>query len=265
MRRSTALPEFSLTDPTPSLEAVLAELALVKRRLCDLELKNAAASPRSTRRWVGLGLLAGLVGSVALAANGNCPNGMPFCFAPDSPALASDINMNFAQLKEWLEQKVGTTGTSSVTVTGPMRVQVGGTNNAAASVGKPLFLSAAMSDGTSNTGGVEFRHDNLTQGVGIGYNTVYATGGSADQVLQLKAKGASNINLLSSTSVTGDLSCSANVWGSGPTVQSFVNRGPCAAVSSRCPAGQFVCGLQFTHACGVPWYEELYAVECCSL
>ena len=41
--------------------------------------------------------------------------------------------------------------------------------------------------------------------------------------------------------------------------------GPCTSVSSRCPAGQFVCGLQFTHVCAAAWYEELYAVDCCSL
>jgi hypothetical protein len=40
-----------------------------------------------------------------------CTNGIPFCFAPNDPALASEINLNFAALKTWLEAKVGPTGT----------------------------------------------------------------------------------------------------------------------------------------------------------
>lgn len=37
--------------------------------------------------------------------------------------------------------------------------------------------------------GVEFRHSNGTQGLGFGYNTVYAVGSNPDQDLNLKARG----------------------------------------------------------------------------
>ena len=38
--------------------------------------------------------------------------------------------------------------------------------------------------------GVEFRHSNGTQGLGFGYNTVYATGSNPNQDLNLKARGS---------------------------------------------------------------------------
>jgi hypothetical protein len=41
--------------------------------------------------------------------------------------------------------------------------------------------------------GVEFRHSNGTQGIGFGYNTIYATGSNTDQPLRLQARGASNV------------------------------------------------------------------------
>lgn len=43
--------------------------------------------------------------------------------------------------------------------------------------------------------GVEFRHSNGTQGIGFGYNTIYATGGNASQDLNLKARGAGKVNV----------------------------------------------------------------------
>ncbi|HKQ74172.1 MAG TPA: hypothetical protein VJ810_10770 [Blastocatellia bacterium] len=41
----------------------------------------------------------------------------------------------------------------------------------------------------------EFKHDNETQGVGIGYSTVYATGSNADQTLSVFARGKGSLLL----------------------------------------------------------------------
>jgi hypothetical protein len=259
--------------PNPSNEALLAELERMKSRLAELEARIAVPPVRrASRKALMLAACVGLVGGVAAAANGACPNGMPFCFAPDSPALASQVNNNFAQLKEWLEQKVGTSGTADVTITGPtthtaaVRVQTGATSNAATASGKPMFISGVIGDGTAGAGGLEVRHDNLTQGIGIGYNTIYATGSTPDQSVQLKARGAGTINLLSPVTMSGDLSCGSNTWGSGPITVAFQNRAPCTnSITSRCPNGQFVCGLVFNHGCNVNWWEEQFAVECCAL
>jgi hypothetical protein len=43
--------------------------------------------------------------------------------------------------------------------------------------------------------GVEFRHSNGSQGIGFGYNTIYATGGNGDQDLNLKPRGNGKVNV----------------------------------------------------------------------
>ena len=60
--------------------------------------------------------------------------------------------------------------------------------------GRSLYVTGTSLD----TLGVEFRHDNGTQGIGLGYNTVYATGSSNNQDLGMSARGLSG-NLLFST------------------------------------------------------------------
>lgn len=52
---------------------------------------------------------------------------------------------------------------------------------------------------TGEADGIEFRHSNGSQGIGFGYNTIYATGTNADQDLKLAARGNGHVV------VTGDL------------------------------------------------------------
>ncbi|MFH0866625.1 MAG: tail fiber domain-containing protein [Bacteroidota bacterium] len=57
---------------------------------------------------------------------------------------------------------------------------------------RSLYVTGTFGAGSS---GVEFRHDNGTQGIGFGYNTIYATGSNAIQDLGLQALGATgNLN-----------------------------------------------------------------------
>ncbi len=93
------------------------EVADLARRLADVEAQLAAAG-RARRRWLlGTAFVLVVSASVAFAADGQCPNGLPFCFASDTPARASEINHNFAQLKEWLETKVGAVSSGTITAT----------------------------------------------------------------------------------------------------------------------------------------------------
>lgn len=79
------------------------ELEALRERVVQLE----GARSRRTRVF-GVGVaLAVVAGTSVWAANGTCPNQLPFCFTPNEPALASEVNHNFSQLKEWLENKVG--------------------------------------------------------------------------------------------------------------------------------------------------------------
>ena len=65
------------------------------------------------------------------------------------------------------------------------------------STNQPLYVTGDL---LSNQG-VEFRHSNGTQGVGIGFNTIYATGSSNDQDLGLASRGSSG-NLFFNTNNT---------------------------------------------------------------
>jgi hypothetical protein len=61
--------------------------------------------------------------------------------------------------------------------------------------GRALYVTG---DIEASSNGIEFRHYNGTQGIGFGYNTIYATGSDADQNLGIQAKGTTG-NLLFST------------------------------------------------------------------
>lgn len=74
-----------------------------------------------------------------------------------------------------------------------LTLQLNGTDAGTNDDGKALFISGSFGSGLSNDGGIEFRHDNLTQGVGIGYNTIYATGSNVSQDIGLQARGPAGI------------------------------------------------------------------------
>lgn len=189
------------------------ELAEVRSRLATLEAERTASRRRV--RWLGgATVLAALVGTAASAAGGGCPNGLPFCFTADAPAVASEVNTNFAQLKEWLEAKVGTVAT-------PVKITTGAT---VSSITPPVQASRALFVSANTTGNtepiVDFRHDNLTQGVGIGWSSIVATGTTPNQDLFFQAKGTGQVVSTSLLNVGAALtSCSV---------------GPC-----YCPAGQY--------------------------
>jgi hypothetical protein len=57
-----------------------------------------------------------------------------------------------------------------------------------------LYVSANSSPAA---GGVEFRHLNGSQGIGFGYNTIYATGSTANQDLTLQPRGTGSLTVTS--------------------------------------------------------------------
>lgn len=189
------------------------QLLDLRARLATLEAERARL--RRGLKYAGtVGLLAVFLGTVASAADGACPNGLPFCFAADTPALASEVNTNFAQLKEWLEAKVGAVGVG-------VRVQPGATITSITpptQATRGLFVSSNTTSPTEPI--LDVRHDNLTQGVGIGWNSIVATGSAATQDLQLLAKGAGQVISASNFSV-------------GATTAT------CAIGPCFCPAGLF--------------------------
>lgn len=55
----------------------------------------------------------------------------------------------------------------------------------------PFYATGTVLAGSN---GFEFRHDNGTQGIGLGFNTIYATGTNAAQDLGLASRGTGNLN-----------------------------------------------------------------------
>jgi hypothetical protein len=76
-----------------------------------------------------------------------------------------------------------------------LTIRTGSTDPGGADDNKALFVTAPMGDGSAADGGVEFRHDNLTQGIGFGFNTIYATGSNANQGLRIRSRGTSALEL----------------------------------------------------------------------
>lgn len=64
---------------------------------------------------------------------------------------------------------------------------------------KGLYVTGDFSEAD----GAEFRHSNGSQGIGLGYNTLYAAGSNSDQNLQLKAKGKGITRILGIANITG--------------------------------------------------------------
>ncbi|QSQ23220.1 tail fiber domain-containing protein [Pyxidicoccus parkwayensis] len=95
------------------------------------------------------------------------------------------------------------TGNVGIGVTSPrarldIQEAVRGGNHPAAVRG--LYIT---SDFGPEADGVEFRHTNGTQGVGIAYNTLYATGSNADQDLGLKARGNGKVTIRGDLKIGG--------------------------------------------------------------
>jgi len=55
---------------------------------------------------------------------------------------------------------------------------------------KGLYVTGGFA---ASSDGVEFRHSNGTQGIGFGYNSIYATGGNANQDLGLRPRGTGQV------------------------------------------------------------------------
>lgn len=84
---------------TPQLEEVLAELSQLRAEVAALK---APPTPRKTR-WV----VAMTVAAVSTAAFASTLTDGLYVFGANEPAVASEVNANFSQLRTWLRNKVG--------------------------------------------------------------------------------------------------------------------------------------------------------------
>jgi len=70
-----------------------------------------------------------------------------------------------------------------------------------------FYVSGTLSPGQTGpaSGNIEFRHDNGTQGIGFGYNTIYQTGSNTNQELNLLSRGSGPITLNAYPYSTGNV------------------------------------------------------------
>ena len=120
-----------------------------------------------------------------------------------------------ATLSSTLAVTGATTLSSTLAVAGNVGIGIGTTTPIA-----KLDIAQATRTGTTHSttvkglyvtgdfdaaNGVEFRLTNGTQGIGFGYNTIYATGSNTDQNLNLKVKGTGTVTVTGATTLSSTL------------------------------------------------------------
>lgn len=92
---------------------------------------------------------------------------------------------------------------------------------------KGLYITG---DFNADNDGVEFRHSSGTQGIGFGFNTIYAAGSNANQDLGLKPKGTGEVKVSGSLSVSGIVKAQAltlsQSGGQSSGMASFMSKNP---------------------------------------
>jgi len=94
----------------------------------------------------------------------------------------------------------GNVGVGTTSPRASLDVQQGNRTDTHPAAVKGLYVTGDFSPDS----GVEFRHSNGTQGIGFGYNTIYATGGNGNQDLNLKPRGNGTVNIQGLLKVNGD-------------------------------------------------------------
>lgn len=209
-----------MSNPPSELEALRERLAAVERTLVEKDRRSKRL--RRLARWGAVVVLFAAGG--VFAANGNCPNGLPFCFAANSPALAGSVNHNFAQLKEWLEAKVGPTSASTITSTG---VTV---NGSLAVVGDQSIngrLIGTNSAGNFHLDTADFGNKAMYFNWFSGNNGVVFGNGSQAQAARIDAAG--------NTALSGRLNVGA---GGGNVPHQCVIRTTTTSYNAACSAGE---------------------------
>ncbi|MFZ0794148.1 MAG: hypothetical protein WAM65_10275 [Candidatus Korobacteraceae bacterium] len=159
-----------------------AELQALRKKVEDLESKQAAykgGTDRTVRRRFPKRLV---IASVSLAAM----------------LVAGGLLWGQGAIQALFIDEKGNVGIGTTSPT--VRLDVAGGPRAAFYPGtkQPISLTARALYVTGDLGqlnGVEFRHSNGTQGIGFGYDSVYATGDNKDQNLNLMPRGTGKVGI----------------------------------------------------------------------
>jgi hypothetical protein len=189
----------------------------------------------------GLSMLLGVSG--VLAADGACPNGLPFCFGPGTPARAGEINTNFAQLLEWLEAKTGPVESDDLTVHGNASIE--GDLTVRAPGGQPLLTLSGQTPGAPK---LSMPSANAT----LGLSQDFAFFDTGDNWLRMRnAAGTSYADL-----------AVRDLWVDGTVhfTRQSCHRVIVKDVWAMCPDGEFVAGIDYDYG-----NDGYGGVMCCRL
>ena len=91
----------------------------------------------------------------------------------------------------------GNVGIGTGSPTGKLDVLAGAARAGTQPTSPSFYVTGTMSSGIAGPAAndIEFRHDNGSQGIGFGYNTIYSTGYTTNQNLNLQSRGAGPITL----------------------------------------------------------------------
>lgn len=92
--------------------------------------------------------------------------------------------------------------------------------------------------------GIEFRHTNGTQGLGFGYNTIYATGSTPDQDVNLKPRGKGSVNVKGIIKAERFIGIKL-IWGAVKTTE-YLNSYD-KVLDYEVPAGHVMVGIYSVH------------------
>ena len=122
--------------------------------------------------------------SVVLDMGGNGGNGV-WLQSTDATALATTNPL-------LLNPNGGNVGVGTTAPLNQLDIQSAAPRTGNHGSGLPLYVTGAMSDASS---GVEFRHYNGTQGLGFGFNSIYAAGTNANQNVNIMPKGGGFVGI----------------------------------------------------------------------
>lgn len=237
-----------------SRHGVTEEEALRWRSVFVAGMKAGVGGRTASRRlpYRVIGLLSAVLATAAFAQLA--------VFSPNSPALATEVNGNFTQLKAWLETKVGPVTNTNITTAGSVTAATVNATAITAS-GKLIANSYAPSYADWNgvvagltAGGAGIVNDN------VGYQSLMVVGNSSG------GGSIRRVRIYDDATVSGDLAVSGNVWGPSTDVAEGTLAQP-SIVWTNCPSGKFVCGLGLGHNGGDSnyWTGSRVQMRCCAL
>jgi len=200
-----------------SLSDLQAELAEIRQKVANLEAKQDNSKPTTNsarRRGFSKSLIFGLLalmGGLLLISTVLYGQGAnPFALFIDKdgnvgigttePKATLDVagHLNVSDSATLSNAAItgslmtrGNVGIGTVSPKANLDVQQGVRTGAHPDAVKGLYVTGDLGPDS----GVEFRHSNGTQGIGFGYNTIYATGGNTAQDLNLKPRGNGLVNV----------------------------------------------------------------------